>query len=64
LLKSCKKRNKVYYDLVPQNVIELPNGQYSLIDLESIYSLDELHLLPIHRAEIKPPNLIELINQV
>ena len=64
LLKNCKKRNKIYYDLVPQNIIKLPNGQYSLIDLESVYDLDKLHLLPIHKAEIKPSNLVELINQV
>ena len=64
MLRNCKKRNKLYYDFVPQNIIKLDNGQYSLIDLESVYSLDELDLLPKHNAQIKPANLLELINQV
>ena len=63
LLRNCEKQNKIYYDFVPQNIIKLPNGQYSLIDLESVYNLNELDLLPKHNAEIKPSNLLELINQ-
>ena len=64
ILRNCKKWNKIYYDLVPQNIIQLPNGEYSLIDLESVYSLDELDLLPKHNAQIKPSNLLELINLI
>ena len=64
VLRNCKKRNKIYYDLVPQNIIQLPNGQYSLIDLESVYDLDKLDLLSKHNAQIKPYNLLELINQI
>jgi len=64
VLRNCKKRNKIYYDLVPQNIIQLPNGQYSLIDLESVYDLDKLDLLPTHNAQIKPNNLLELIKQI
>jgi hypothetical protein len=62
ILKNCRKWNKIYYDIVPQNIIQLPNGQYSLIDLESVYDLDKLDILPYHNAQIKPPNLLELIN--
>ena len=64
ILRNCKKWNKIYYDIVPQNIIKLPNGEYSLIDLESVYSLDELDLLPKHNAQIKPTNLLELINRI
>ena len=64
MLRNCKKRNKLYYDFVPQNIIKLDNGQYSLIDLESVYSLDELDLLPKHNAQTKPSNLLELLKQI
>ena len=64
ILRNCKKRNKIYYDIVPQNMIKMNNGQYSLIDLESVYDLSELDLLPKHNAQIKPSNLVELINAV
>ena len=64
ILRNCKKWNKIYYDIVPQNIIKLNNGQYSLIDLESVYNLNELDLLPKHNAEIKPSNLLKLINQI
>ena len=64
ILRNCKKWNKIYYDIVPQNIIKLSNGQYSLIDLESVYNLDDLDKLPKHNAEIKPSNLLELINAV
>ena len=64
IIRNCKKRNKIYYDIVPQNIIKLPNGQFSLIDLESVYNLNELDLLPKHNAEIKPSNLLKLIDQI
>lgn len=64
VLRNCKKRNMIYYDIVPQNIIKLKNGQYSLIDLESFYMLNELELLPKHNAVIKPYNLVELINKI
>ena len=63
ILNNCKKWNKIYYDIVPQNMIKLDNGQYSLIDLESVYNLDDLSLLPKHNAQIKPDNLLQLIDQ-
>ncbi len=63
ILKNCNKRKKVYYDLSPSNIIKLDNGQYSLIDLESVYDLDNLDILPLHNAQVKPSNLLELIEQ-
>jgi hypothetical protein len=63
-LRNCKKRSKIYYDFVPINIIQLPNGEYSLIDLESVYNLDELHLMSQHNAIIKPENLLELIDNI
>ena len=66
LLRNCEKQNKIYYDFVPQNVIKLPNGQYSLIDLESVYNIDEnlQNNLKKDSAEMKPNNLLELIPQL
>lgn len=63
IINNCNKHKKIYYDIVPQNIIKLPNGQHSLIDLESIYGLDELYLLPQHNATIKPSNLLQLIQK-
>ena len=63
LLKNCKKYKKIYYDFVPQNIVKLANGQYSLIDLESVYNIDDFALSQMikHNATIKPSNLLELI---
>jgi hypothetical protein len=50
--------------LVPQNIIKLDNGQYSLIDLESVYEFGEEHLMKQHNAIYKPNNLLNLIENV
>ena len=63
IVNNCIKHKKIYYDIVPQNIVKLSNGQYSLIDLESVYDLNELHLLPQHNATIKPSNLLQLIQK-
>jgi hypothetical protein len=66
ILQNCKKRNKVYYDIVPQNIVRLDNGQYSLIDLESVYDLDSnLHdIMKQHNAICKPENLLQYLEQL
>lgn len=64
VLKNCKHKSLVYYDLVPQNIIKLDNGQYSLIDLESVYEFGEEHLMKQHNAVYKPNNLLSLIQNV
>ena len=63
VLRNCERRQKIYYDLVPINVIKLNNGQYSLIDLESVYDIDNKleYNLAKDVATIKPNNLLELI---
>ena len=63
VLKNCKKRRLIYYDLVPQNIIKLKNGQFSLIDLESVYSYDEFELMKEEKATLKPENLLQLIDK-
>ena len=63
VLRNCKKHSKIFYDLDPRNIVEV-DGQYSLIDLESVYDLNELNLLPTHNAQIKPPNTLEFINKI
>ena len=62
VIRNCKKRSLIFYDLVPQNIIKLKNGQYSLIDLESVYGFDELDLMKKENATLKPSNILELIN--
>jgi len=63
VLKNCKKRALAYYDLVPQNIIQLANNQFSLIDLESVYGFDEVSLMKKENATFKPSNLIDLISK-
>lgn len=65
ILRNCKQRNKLFYDLVPINVIkDHYYGEWGLIDLESVYDLDKLNLLHTHNAEIKPPQLLEWIKRI
>lgn len=64
VLENCKKRNKIYYDLVPQNIIRLANGQCSLIDLESVYEYNQEELMKQHNATYKPSNLIEQLESI
>jgi len=66
VLRNCQRRNKIFYDLVPINIIQLENGEYSLIDLESVYNIDNnlTNNLAKDVATIKPSNLLELIKQI
>ena len=66
VLRNCERRQKIFYDLVPINVIKLDNGQYSLIDLESVYNIDKnlSNNLAKDVATIKPSNLLELIKNI
>ena len=65
LKETIKDTNLFYYDLVPINIIKV-DGKLSLIDLESVYHLDELYDLDKHKAVIKPPEfkdfLVKLLN--
>ena len=66
VLRNCERRQKIFYDLVPINIVKLKNGQHSLIDLESVYNID--NDLPNNLAKdvatIKPSNLLELIKNI
>ena len=42
-----------FYDLVASNII-IKDGKLSLIDLESVYDLDELYTISKHNAKVKP----------
>jgi len=54
LLKITKEKKLFFYDFVPINIIITDNGQPSLIDLESVYPLDELYTIDRHSAKVKP----------
>ncbi len=54
VLDASKEKNMFFYDLIPLNIIELSDGRLSLIDLESVYDLDELHRIDKHGAKVKP----------
>ena len=43
-----------FYDLVSINIIKTKSGELSLIDLESVYDLDELYTISKHNAVVKP----------
>lgn len=65
VLRNCKKRNKVFYDLVPINIIKDDFfWQISLIDLESVYDLNKLDDMKKHNATLKPINLIQSIKEL
>ena len=66
VLRNCERRQKIFYDLVPINVIKLSNGQCSLIDLESVYNIDKnlSNNLTKDVATIKPNNLLKLIKNI
>ena len=54
VLSKVKQKNMFFYDLVPLNIIRRKNGEVSLIDLESVYNIDELHTINKHNAKVKP----------
>ena len=64
MLRNSQKRNKVFYDFVPINIIrDSYFQQFSLIDLESVYDLDSLEDMKKHNATLKPSTLIESIKE-
>ena len=55
LLKLVDDTKLFYYDLVPQNIVVMRNtGKLSIIDLESVYHIDELYRIDKHKAVVKP----------
>ena len=54
VLDVVKEKKMFFYDLVPMNIIRTKSGELSLIDLESVYDLDELYRIDKHNAKVKP----------
>nr|BAR35045.1 putative glycosyltransferase [uncultured Mediterranean phage uvMED] len=53
MLACVDVTNMFFYDLVASNIITI-DGRISLIDLESVYDLDELYTIDKHNAKVKP----------
>jgi len=53
MLACVDVTNMFFYDLVASNLITI-DGRISLIDLESVYDLDELYTIDKHNAKVKP----------
>ena len=49
VLDVTKEKNMYHYDLIPLHIIELSDGRLSLIDLERVYGLEELHIIDKHK---------------
>jgi len=54
ILSLVNEKKMFFYDLVPINIIKTKSGELSLIDLESVYDLDELYTISKHNAVVKP----------
>ena len=56
LKNRIKESGMFFYDLVPHNII-LVDGKPSLIDLESVYDINDYNKLSSHNAKVKPAEL-------
>jgi len=54
VLSLVNEKKMFFYDLVPINIIRTRDGDLSLIDLESVYNIDELYTISKHNAVVKP----------
>ena len=54
VLSLVEEKKMFFYDLVSINIIKAKSGEISLIDLESVYDLDELYTISKHNAVVKP----------
>jgi len=63
LKNRIKECGMFFYDLVPHNIIRI-DGNLSLIDLESVYDLEEYNTLPEHNAITKPAELDAYIREL
>ena len=64
VLDVAREKKMFFYDLVLINIISLDNGRLSLIDLESVYDLDELYNLCKHNAKVKPAYYYEDLQKI
>ena len=54
VLSLVNEKKMFFYDLVSINIIRTKSGELSLIDLESVYDIDELYTINKHNAKVKP----------
>ncbi len=54
ILSKARDKKMFFYDLVASNVIRTNDNEISLIDLESVYNVDELYTISKHNAKVKP----------
>jgi len=58
LLELAREKKMFFYDFVPINIIITSDGSqdddWSLIDLESVYPIEELYTIDKHNAKVKP----------
>ena len=58
LLELAREKKMFFYDFVPINIIITGDGSqkndWSLIDLESVYPIEELYTIDRHNAVVKP----------
>ena len=58
LLELAREKKMFFYDFVPINIIITGDGSqkndWSLIDLESVYPIEELYTIDRHNAKVKP----------
>ncbi len=54
ILSLVNEKKMFFYDLVSLNIIRTKSGELSLIDLESVYDIEELYTIDKHNAKVKP----------
>jgi len=54
VLSLVNQKKMFFYDLVSLNIIVMKSGELSLIDLESVYDIDELYTIDKQSAKVKP----------
>ena len=64
VLNKAKETDMFFYDLVASNVIRTKDGELSLVDLESIYHISELHSIDKHNAKVKPDYYFAELNKL
>ena len=64
LRKAVNKTGMFYYDLISPNVVELEDGSFSLIDLDSIYTLEQLPNIHKHNAKVKHDSWRQYIEKI
>ena len=64
LLELAREKKMFFYDFVPINIIITENNNLSLIDLESVYPLDELYRIDRHNAKVKPDFYFEDLEEI